>query len=153
MGWTGKGHILSFELDLSKDLRFRNPLELARYVRSIIEGKDEQFYLFVDEIRMHPLSFSEYYSVVAGDKQDAFDAYTFYGGMPLILSRPGDDAKIKYLESLFSEVYIKDIVERKKVQLEDILSLILDELSSSIGSLTNPSKLSNAINTIQKKQR
>lgn len=205
-----KEHILSFELDLTKDLRFRNPLELASYVRSIVEGKDEQFYLFVDEIqmsdkvnnpynpdgkkitfydalndlnsisnldiyvtgsnskmlssdiltefrgrsdeiRMHPLSFAEYYSAVGGDKQDAFDDYTFYGGMPLILSRSGNEAKMQYLTSLFSEVYLKDIVERKKIKHEDILSLILDQLSSSIGSLTNPSNLTNAINSMQKR--
>ena len=54
-----------------------------------------------DEIRVHPLSFAEYYSAVGGDKQDAFDDYAFYGGMPLILSRPTDAAKMAYLKSLF----------------------------------------------------
>ena len=68
---------------------------------------------------MHPLSFAEYYSAVGGDKYDAFDDYSFYGGMPLIISRPDDTAKMKYLQSLFSEVYMKDIVERKKIKRED----------------------------------
>lgn len=67
-----------------------------------------------DEIRVHPLSFSEYYSAVGGDKIEAFDEYSFYGGMPLLLSRPDDAAKMNYLKSLFSEVYIKVITERKK---------------------------------------
>lgn len=67
-----------------------------------------------DEIHVHPLSFAEYYSVVGGDKQDAFDNFAFFGGMPLVLSRPNDEAKMKYLKDLFTEVYIKDIVERKK---------------------------------------
>ena len=59
-----------------------------------------------DEIRVHPLSFAEYYSVVGGDKYEAFDNYAFYGGMPLVLSRPTDKAKMNYLTTLFSEVYI-----------------------------------------------
>ena len=66
--------------------------------------------------------------------QDAFDEFAFYGGMPLILSRPSDAAKMAYLKSLFSEVYLKDIVERKKIKREDVLSAILDLLCSSIGS-------------------
>ena len=102
-----------------------------------------------DEIRVHPLNFSEYYSAVGGDKNEAFDDYAFYGGMPLILSRPNELAKMNYLKSLFSEVYIKDIVERKKIERQDILEQILDLLCSSIGSLTNPAKL---VNTLQSKQ-
>ena len=104
-----------------------------------------------DEIRVHPLSFAEFYSAVGGDKQDAFDNYAFYGGIPLILSRPNDAAKMAYLKSLFSEVYLKDIVERKKIKREDVLSAILDLLCSSIGSLTNPTKVAATINTVQKR--
>ena len=65
-----------------------------------------------DEIRVHPLSFAEYYSAVGGDKYEAFDNYAFYGGMPLILSRPTDADKMNYLPSRFSEVYLKDIVKK-----------------------------------------
>ena len=103
-----------------------------------------------DEIRVHPLSFSEYYSAIGGDKTEAFDDYCFYGGMPLILSRPTESDKTNYLSRLFSEVYLKDIVDRKKVKREDVLSSILDLLCSSVGSLTNPSKIANALNTKQK---
>ena len=99
---------------------------------------------------MHPLSFAEYYSAVGGDKYDAFDDYSFYGGMPLIISRPDDTAKMKYLQSLFSEVYLKDIVEHKKIKREDILGSILDLLCSSVGSLTNPTNVTNTINSKQK---
>lgn len=203
-------HMISVELDLTRDIRFRNPLELAGYVRGLVENSGEQFYLFVDEIQMsdkvpnpyntdgkkitfydalndlrslpnldiyvtgsnskmlssdiltefrgrsdeirvHPLSFAEYYSAVGGDKQEAFDNYAFYGGMPLILSRPTDAAKMSYLTSLFSEVYLKDIVERKHIKREDVLSSILDLLCSSIGSLTNPTKVTNTLNTMQKR--
>ena len=103
-----------------------------------------------DEIRVHPLSFAEYYAYVGGDKAEAFDDYAFYGGLPLILSRPDDTAKMYYLKALFSEVYLKDIVERKKVKREDILSATLDLLCSSIGSLTNPNNIANSLNSRQK---
>ena len=201
--------ILSFELDLAKDIRFRNPLELAKAVREQVDGKTELYYLFVDEIQMsdevpnpynpsgkaitfydalndlkslpnldiyvtgsnsrmlsgdiltefrgrsdeirvHSLSFAEYYSAVGGDKTEAFDDYAFYGGMPLILSRPDETAKMNYLKSLFSEVYLKDIVERKNIKREDILSLTVDLLCSSVGSLTNPNNIANALNSKQK---
>ena len=99
-----------------------------------------------DEIRMHPLSFSEYYAAVGGDKAGAFEEYAFYGGMPLILSRPDETAKMDYLRSLISEVYLKDIVERKKIKREDVLSAVLDLICSSVGSLTNPNNIANALN-------
>ncbi len=200
-------HIISIELDLTKDIQYRNPLVLAEYVRSQVEGQEGQYYLFVDEIQMsdsvknpynpdgkpitfydalndlrslpnldiyvtgsnsrmlskdiltefrgrsdeiqvHPLSFAEYYSAVGGDKEDAFEQYAFYGGMPLILSRPNDTAKANYLASLFNEVYIKDIVERKQIEREDLLRQLLDLLSSSIGSLTNPKKIADTIRSV-----
>lgn len=203
-------NIISIALDLAKDIRFRNPLVLAEYVRETAVNSKEQLYLFIDEIQMsdevpnpynpdgaaitfydalndlktianldiyvtgsnskmlsgdiltqfrgrsdeirvHPLSFAEYYSAVGGDKQEAFDNYAFYGGMPLILSRPTDAAKMSYLESLFSEVYIKDIVERKKIKREDVLFSILDLVCSSVGSLTNPTNIANTLNTKQKR--
>ncbi len=203
-----EGQIITVELDLAKDIKYRNPLTLSSYVREKVEGSKEEYYLFVDEIQMsdevknpfnadgrkitfydalndlrslsnldvyvtgsnsrmlssdiltefrgrsdeirvHPLSFAEYYSAVGGDKNEAFDEYAFYGGMPLILSRPNDAAKMNYLKSLFSEVYIKDIVERKKIERQDVLEQILDLLCSSIGSLTNPSKIANTLNSKQ----
>lgn len=109
-------HIIDLALDLTNDIRYRNPLELAKYVRAKAEDKSEQFYPFVNEIRVHPLSFAEYYSAVGGDRADAFDDYAFYGGMPLILSRPTEAVKMNYLQTLVSEVYLKDIVERKKIK-------------------------------------
>ena len=197
-------NIISIELDLTKDIKYRDPLAMAEYVRSKVEGQAEQYYLFVDEIQMsdevknpfnpdgkkitfydalndlrslpnldvyvtgsnskmlskdiltefrgrsdeihvHPLSFAEYYSAVGGDKEDAFEEYAFYGGMPLILSRPNDTAKANYLSSLFTEVYLKDIVERKKIEREDILGQLLDLLCSSVGSLTNPKKIADTL--------
>ena len=104
-----------------------------------------------DEIRVHPLRFAEYYAAVGGDKTEAFEDYAFFGGMPLILSRPDETAKMEYLKSLFSEVYLKDIVERKKIRREDVLSATLDLLCSSVGSLTNPNNVANALNTVRKR--
>ncbi len=98
---------------------------------------------------MHPLCFAEYYSAVGGDKNDAFDNYAFFGGMPLILSRPNDMAKMNYLKSLFTEVYIKDIIERRKIERQDVLEQILDLLCSSVGSLTNPTKIANTLKSKQ----
>ena len=200
--------IIVIELDLAKDIKYRNPLILSQYVREIVEKSKEEFYLFVDEIQMsdevsnpynedgkkitfydalndlrslpnldvyvtgsnskmlssdiltefrgrsdeirvHPLSFAEYYSAVGGDKNEAFDDYAFYGGMPLILSRPNDAAKMTYLKSLFTEVYLRDIVERKKIERQDVLEQILDLLCSSIGSLTNPTKIADTLRSKQ----
>lgn len=195
-----ESNIISIQLDLMKDIRFRNPLELSAFITTIIEEKDEKFYLFIDEIQMsddvtnpyspegkkitfydvlnelrakenldvyvtgsnskmlssdvltefrgrsdeihvHPLTFAEYYSAVEGDKEDVFEQYAFYGGMPFVITRPDDSSKMKYLESLFSETYLKDIIERNNLMREDALENILDLLSSSIGSLTNPKKI------------
>ncbi len=206
---TPEEHIIYIQLDLTRDIRYRNPLELASSIRERVEGKGERYYLFVDEIQMsdevanpynpsgkkitfydalndlktlsnldiyvtgsnskmlssdiltefrgrsdeirvHPLSFAEYYTAVGGDKYEAFDEYCLYGGMPMVLTRPNDQEKIHYLKRLFAEVYLKDIIERRGIKREDVLSSILDLLCSSIGSLTNPNNVSNAINTKQR---
>ena len=200
--------IITIELDLAKDIKYRNPLILSSYIREKVEKSKDEYYLFVDEIQMsdevanpynpdgkritfydalndlrglsnldvyvtvsnskmlssdiltefrgrsdeirvHPLSFAEYYSAVGGDKNEAFDEYAFYGGMPLILSRPNDATKMNYLKSLFQEVYIKDIVERKRIERQDVLEQILDLLCSSVGSLTNPTKIANTLKSKQ----
>lgn len=200
--------IITVELDLAKDIKYRNPLILSSYIREKVEKSKEEYYLFVDEIQMsdevanpynpdgkritfydalndlrglsnldvyvtgsnskmlssdiltefrgrsdeirvHPLSFAEYYSAVGGDKNEAFDEYAFYGGMPLIISRPNDATKMNYLKSLFQEVYIKDIVERKRIERQDVLEQILDLLCSSVGSLTNPTKIANTLKSKQ----
>ena len=94
-----------------------------------------------DEVRVFPLSFSEYYSVFKGEKEEAWDEYITYGGLPKIVSINGENEKAKYLKQLFEKTYLSDIVERNNIQRMDILDSILNILSSSIGSLTNPNKL------------
>ena len=157
-------NIISVELDLTRDIRFRNPLELSAFVSEKVRESGEKFYLFVDEIqlsdavknpynpegkritfydalndfrefenldvyvtgsnskmlssdiltefrgrsdeiRVHPLSFSEFFSVYDGEKTEAFEEYAFYGGLSFVLSRPDDTSKMEYLSSLFTEVY------------------------------------------------
>ena len=100
-----------------------------------------------DQIHMHPLSFSEYYEAIGGDKREAYDNYSWFGGMPLILSRPDDESKHGYLESLFSEIYIKDLVEREKIEDQEAFEAVINLLCSSIGSLTNPQNIMNAIHS------
>ncbi len=204
-------NILSVELDLAKDIRFRNPLELAGVVRKTVENKAEEFYLFIDEIQMsdevanpynsagakitfcdalndlrslknldiyvtgsnskmlssdiltefrgrsdeiriQPLSFAEYWTEAkkTKDKHEAFEDYAFFGGLPFVLTRANDTAKMEYLKNLFSEVYFKDIVERKHIEHPDVLGEVADLICSSIGSLTNPTKIADTIKTKKK---
>lgn len=200
-------NIIMIELDKRKGAKYRNPIKLCEYVEGMIEGKEQQYYLFIDEIQfcrevidseaddevitiydmlnelkdyknldiyvtgsnskmlskdiltefrgrssqihVNPFSFKEYYEVVGGEKREAFDEYMLYGGMPYLIHLKTDKQKKDYLDRLFKEVYIKDIVERERIEREDILSDMLDYLSSSISSLTNPTNITNAINSIK----
>ena len=94
-----------------------------------------------DEIKVFPLSFSEYIEAFKGDKQDAWNEYVLYGGLPLVLSKKTDEEKSKYLKDLFDQTYIKEIIERNNIQRVDILDSIINMLASSVGSLTNPKKI------------
>lgn len=96
-----------------------------------------------DEVRVYPLSFSEYVSAYSGDKYDAWMDYCTYGGLPLILSRKTDELKEKYLTDLCSELYLKDIEERNKLRGDNVMAALVNVLASAVGSLTNPSKLAN----------
>ena len=95
------------------------------------------------EVKVYPLSFLEYLSAVQLEKADAFEEYIMYGGMPLAVLENNEQEKRKYLQGLFTNVYIKDIVERYNLKDDNILSALVDALSSSVGSLTNPNKLAN----------
>ena len=102
-----------------------------------------------DEIRIHPLSFKEFYSVYQGDKSKAYDEYSLYGGMPELIKRKTHEEKSTYLNYLINNVYLKDIVERNNLKNDTkVLGELLDILSSSIGSLTNPPKLEKAYNSL-----
>lgn len=102
-----------------------------------------------DEIRVYPISFREYYSFAGGDKSDAYEEYALYGGMPLVLSKNSDEEKMSYLQTLFTEVYFKDIIERYDIGLPDVLEELTDVLCSAIGSLTNVNKIKNTLQTVK----
>lgn len=100
------------------------------------------------EIQLYPLSFSEYYEYAGGDKGDAWEEYMTYGGMPLAVLEKDEKEKEKYLKDLFSKIYIADIKERYNLKDEESLSVLINVLFSSVGSLTNPHKLNNTIESL-----
>ena len=102
-----------------------------------------------DEIKIYPISFKEYYSLEGGDKSDAYEEYALYGGMPLVLSKKNDVEKMRYLQNLFTEVYFKDIEERYDIEMPDVLSELTDDLCSSVGSLTNASKIAQTLQSVK----
>lgn len=105
-----------------------------------------------DEVHMYPLSFAEFMSVYPGTKQDGWNEYMLYGGIPLVLEFTTPDQKIAFLKSLFEETYISDIVGRHHIRNKAELEELLNILSSAIGSLTNPQKLSATFQTVKKKK-
>ena len=97
-----------------------------------------------DEIRVNPLSFAEVYENYEGDKRGVWRDYYTYGGMPLVWLADSHEERSRYLRDLFSRTYIKDVLERHQIKNDaEILEILLNVLASSIGSLTNPSKLAN----------
>lgn len=119
-----------------------NSKMLTKDVLTVFRGRG-------DEVRVYPVSFREYYAAVGGDKAEAYEEYALYGGMPLVLSRKTDADKMAYLQSLFTEVYFKDITERYDITLPDVLAELTDDLCSSVGSLTNASKIANTLGTVK----
>ena len=103
-----------------------------------------------DQIHIYPLSFKEYYDSVNLSFEDAYLDYRYYGGMPYLLSIDDEKRKQEYLKDLFSEIYIKDITERNGIKNIDSFETLLNILSSSIGSYTNPGKLEKTFKSVEK---
>ncbi len=105
-----------------------------------------------DEVHLYPLSFKEFMSVYHGTKQDGWNEYMLYGGLPYVLQFKTPDQKIAFLKSIFAETYISDIIGRhnirNKAELEDLINI----LASSIGSLTNPEKIAATFQSVKKKK-
>lgn len=196
--------IICLALDDDENIRYRNPLELGKYIRSLTTDESKEYYVFLDEIqkvvtiqnpyvegvedkisfvdvvlglmkrenidvyvtgsnskmlssdiltefrgrgdeiRVSPLSFSEFYNAFEGDKRDAWQEYYTYGGLPLVLAKKGHEEKAKYLSTLFDTIYLSDIMDRNSLAHEkNLLDDILNLISSSIGSLTNANKIAN----------
>ncbi len=197
-------HIIALALDVWENAKYRNPIELDKYVRDRMVADGEKYYIFIDEIqfvaeiqnpyvdnpdakisfidvvlgfmqmknadvyvtgsnsrmlssdiltqfrdrgdeiRVYPLSFAEFYREYKGDKRGAWQDYYTYGGMPFVTSLETHEEKSRYLKDLFDRTYIKDVLERHEIKNDAaVLSILLDILASGIGSLTNPTKLSN----------
>ncbi|MBQ7264779.1 MAG: ATP-binding protein [Firmicutes bacterium] len=203
-------HIIELALDDDINIRYRNPLELGQYIRSMIKDKENMYYIFLDEIqkvaeiknpylpdsnekigfvdvvlglmkipnadiyvtgsnskmlssdiltefrgrgdeiRVNPLSFSEFYEGFGGEKSEAWREYYTYGGMPLVLLQKTHEDKSRYLEDLFNKIYLDDIMNRNNIACEKtVLEDLLNIISSSVGSLTNPLKLSKTFKSIK----
>lgn len=105
-----------------------------------------------DEVRVYPLSFAEYYSAYQKkDKYDAWNEYSTYGGLPMILTKKTDAEKSSYLKDLLTKTYIQDVIERNNLKGDVVIDVLVDILASAVGSLTNPTKLAQtfASNKIQ----
>ena len=102
------------------------------------------------EIKVYPLSFKEFFSACNGTKEKALDIYATYGGMPQVLEFNDEELKSDYLKNLYSETYIRDIKDRYCIKDDEVLENLLDFISSSIGSLTNPSKLANNFTSLKR---
>lgn len=203
-------HIIGLALDEAVNARYRNPLELDRYIREMTADKTQKYYVFLDEIqkvseiqnpyvdspdakigfvdvllglmklknidlyvtgsnsrmlssdiltefkdrgdeiRVNPLTYREFYDAFGGDKRYAWREYYTYGGMPLVMFKKTHEEKSKYLKDLFAKTYLSDVLEHNRILNEQtILEDLLNIISSSIGSLTNPAKLSNTFRSVK----
>ena len=202
-------HIIELALDDDENIRYRNPIELGEYIRSLLVDKDKMYYIFLDEIQkvksimnpylddesdtvgfvdvllglmkkknadvyvtgsnskmlssdiltefrgrgdevhVYPLTFAEFYAAYDGDKRDAWQEYYTYGGMPYVSRLKDHRSKAQYLTDLFENIYIKDILERHSIQDKNILDDLLDVVSSSVGSLTNPTKIADTFASVK----
>ena len=102
-----------------------------------------------DEVHVHPLTFAEFSSAFDGDKHDAWREYHTYGGMPFILSLKDHRSKSQYLKNLFENIYLKDILERHQIRNISIFDDLLDVVSSSVGSLSNPKRIADTFKTVK----
>ena len=119
-----------------------NSKGLSKDIATEFRGRATQVHVF-------PLSFEEFYVYVGGDERKALDTYMLYGGMPRLLAMSDEKDKKDYLNALYSELYVKDIVERNGIEREDILNDILDFLASQISSLTNPTNIANVLSSMK----
>ncbi|MGN1266448.1 MAG: ATP-binding protein [Dorea sp.] len=101
-----------------------------------------------DEVHMFPLSFSEFMTVYDGHRYDGWDEYVTYGGIPIVVLAGTEEQKMKLLDNLLKETYIRDIVERNRIRNVGEMETLLDVLASTIGSLTNPNKLQKTFKSV-----
>ena len=103
-----------------------------------------------DDVHVCPLTFDEFRTAYEGDKRNAWRDYWFYGGMPYVMQLSTHEEKARYLQNLFQLTYIKDVIERNKINANaGVLDTLLDVTASAVGSLTNPSRLANTFESVQ----
>lgn len=102
-----------------------------------------------DEIKVYPLCFREFMTIYSGSKEKGLDEYMTFGGMPQLTEYSNESKKSEYLKSLFANTYLRDIKERYNIRNDELMENLLNIISSSIGSLTNPAKLANTIQSVK----
>ena len=144
-------HVPEFEDVLNSYLKVENADVYVTGSNSKFLSKDviTEFRGRGDEIKIGPLTFREYMSVFEGTREAAFEEYLIYGGLPKVALLTDRKKKASYLKGLFAKVYLTDIKERYKIKNDDDLSELIDVLASSIGGLTNPTKLENTFTTVK----
>ena len=144
-------HVAEFEDVLNSYLKVRNADVYVTGSNARFLSKDviTTFRGRGDEIRVYPLCFREFMTVYDGGKERALDEYMTYGGMPQVLEHVSETKKSEYLKGLFANTYIRDIKERYQIKNDEVMDNLLDVVSSSIGSLTNPTKLANTLTSIR----
>lgn len=202
-------HIIELALDEDENIRYRNPIELGEYIRSLLVDKNRMYYIFLDEIQkvktvknpyldeegdtvgfvdvllglmkkknadvyvtgsnskmlssdiltefrgrgdeihVYPLTFTEFCSAYDGDKRDAWQEYYTYGGMPYVSRLNEHRSKAQYLNDLFENIYLRDILERHNIYDKSLLDDLLDVISSSVGSLTNPTRIADTFASVK----
>ncbi len=115
---------------------------LSKQVRTEFAGRGE-------EIKLHPLTFREYITTTQASQSDAFRDYMIYGGLPQVVEKETHEEKVEMLQALFENTYISDIVERYKIRNTEVLDELLNILASSIGGLTNATKLANTFGSVK----
>lgn len=144
-------HVSDFEDVLNSYLKIENADVYVTGSNSKFLSKDviTEFRGRGDEIKITPLTFREFMTVFDGTREQALEQYLLYGGLPKVALLSDTSKKIAYLKSLFSKVYLTDIKERYKIKNDEDLSELIDVLASSIGGLTNPTKLENTFATVK----
>lgn len=115
---------------------------LSKQVRTEFAGRGE-------EVKLHPLSFSEYLTTTSADKAEALRDYMIYGGLPQVVLKETHEEKVELLNALFENTYVSDIVARNKIRNTEVLDELLDILASAIGGLTNATKLTNTFISVK----
>lgn len=115
---------------------------LSKQVRTEFAGRGE-------EIKLHPLTFREYITTTQASQADAFRDYMIYGGLPQVVEKETHEEKVEMLQALFENTYISDIIERYKIRNTEVLDELLNILASSIGGLTNATKLANTFSSVR----